>query len=149
MDRYEQLLTVIERTITKRESVMKQKVTETNADSKISREWTLTQLHIVDIINTNEVANNRMLSDQLAISKPAVTKAVKKLMSHYMLIEVELANNKKESYYALTEKGKQLAQLHEQLHEKARRKYIEIFEEFSDTELEVIQRFFEVLIKRI
>lgn len=154
MNRYENILKAIEKLITQREAVTKKRTVgkESNkgeVSNVFTTEWTLTQLHAVAIIKENKAANNNLLAQELDISKPAVTKAVKKLLNHNMIIKIELEDNKKETYYTLTEAGEKLAFLHNQLHEKSRERYIHIFEEFSDSELEVVQRFLETVARRL
>lgn len=61
-------------------------------EEAIVSDWTLTQLHIVAVIKEKGKANNIMLSEILNVSKPAITKAVKKLLEHNIL---EKKHNKK------------------------------------------------------
>lgn len=144
MASYEEVIHSLQHMITKREAAYKKRVADKHFDEEgnvITQEWTLTQLHIVAIMKDEKFANNRMLAEKLDLTKAAITKATKKLLKQEIMIEKELKDNKKEIYYALTESGERLALLHEQLHEKAKQKYIDILQEFSDEELAVINRF--------
>ncbi len=91
-------------------------------EEAIVSDWTLTQLHIVAVIKEKGKANNIMLSEILNVSKPAITKAVKKLLEHNIL---EKKHNKKiikkEVYYLLTKSGEMLALIHNRLHEQAKK----------------------------
>ena len=49
-----------------------------NEENSIVMDWTLTQLHIVSAIKAQGSANNTSLSETLNVSKPAITKAIKK-----------------------------------------------------------------------
>ncbi|MBR3204861.1 MAG: MarR family transcriptional regulator, partial [Bacillus sp. (in: Bacteria)] len=52
----------------------------------LKQDWTLTQLHILSMIQANpNESNNTFLSQQLKLSKPAITKAVKKLIEKGMV----------------------------------------------------------------
>ncbi|RIM24782.1 MarR family transcriptional regulator, partial [Staphylococcus cohnii] len=63
----------------------------------------LTQLHILDIISSEENVNNQRLKEKLKISAPAVTKATKKLNQIGCIFEDKSQDNKK-IYYRLTNK---------------------------------------------
>lgn len=147
MNNYEKVLKAIENFITQREAESKKY--KINYKNSITVQWTLTQLHIVAIIKKNRTANNTFLSEELNISKPAVSKAIKKLLTQNMIVNFEVENNKKEMYYALTEQGENLANIHEKLHEEARQKYIKIFKEFTDDDLVIVQNFLETLTLRL
>lgn len=150
----EKVLKAIENFITQREAESKKenlnyKLYKSENKNTITNQWTLTQLHTVAIIKENRTANNNFLSQELNISKPAVTKAVKKLLDYNIIIEIELENNRKETYYTLTDQGESLAFLHDKLHEEVKQKYIKIFEEFPDSDLEVVRNFLENVTRRL
>ncbi|MED2941692.1 MarR family transcriptional regulator [Bacillus swezeyi] len=112
------------------------------ADDPMRKHWTLTQLHIVSIINESEAhVNNASLAAQLHVSKAAITKAVNVLMKHQMIESHKKPHNNKELYYTLTEEGKKLAVVHDRMHEIAKQRYIELFERFSESELQTVTRF--------
>lgn len=75
-------------------------------EEAIVSDWTLTQLHIVAAIKEKGKANNITLSETLNVSKPAITKAVKKLLEHNILEKMQQEDNKKEVYYMLTKSGR-------------------------------------------
>lgn len=72
--------------ITERESaVRRRKGMKVSQEEAIVSDWTLTQLHIVAAIKEKGKANNTTLSEVLKVTKPAITKAVKKLLEHNVL----------------------------------------------------------------
>lgn len=135
-----------ERNIQNRKS-MEDKLAKELNDS--NRNWTITQLHIVSLIHENEPINNTFLADQLNISKAAVSKAISVLMEHNMLSAHRNVNNNREIHYYLTEKGKQLAAIHDRMHEMVKSRYMQLFEKFSDSELEVVIKFLNEWSKQI
>ncbi len=144
MNQKEQVLEALQNLITTREDAQKKRVVNRGEDQEgnaLTLEWSLTQLHIVATIKDNGLANNSLLSHKLNVSKPAIAKAIKKLLKHHVIIKIQRNDNKKEIFYGLTESGEKLAFIHEQLHEKARNKYLSILEKFDDAELIVIARF--------
>ncbi|MGE6631876.1 MarR family transcriptional regulator [Bacillus sp. NPDC077027] len=111
-------------------------------EDTLKQEWTLTQLHILSIIQAHpEESNNTFLSQQLRLSKPAITKAVKKLIESDVIDYSHRNGDKKSVYYSLTEQGKELAVLHDHLHARAVESYLDLLHQFSANELDVIERF--------
>lgn len=133
--------------ILKREKRMQheqQKVAEEafKGEEHLRQHWTLTQLHIVSVINDSEaLVNNAYLAEQLHVSKAAITKATNVLMKRSMIESQKKPNNNKELYYTLTAEGKKLAEIHDRMHEIAKQRYIELFEQFSESELKTVIRF--------
>lgn len=113
------------------------------------KNWTLTQLHIVSYIHTRHNVNNSFLSSQLHISKAAVSKAIQALLKHNIINVSKKPGNKKEIYYTLTESGQELAAFHEQLHEKAKMQYTQLFNEFSIEDLKTVTAFFKLWVKHM
>ncbi|WP_082808437.1 MarR family transcriptional regulator [Shouchella tritolerans] len=150
MNKREQALEALEQVIKEREAAdRRRKAMKGSQEEAIVSDWTLTQLHIVAIVKEKERANNTMLAEHLNVSKPAVTKAVKKLLDQQILEKIQQADNKKEVFYRLTKSGEMLAFIHDQLHEQARNRYMRIFAEFNSTELETIIRFLHALTENI
>ncbi|MGV3243530.1 MarR family winged helix-turn-helix transcriptional regulator [Staphylococcus sp. 11261D007BR] len=108
---------------------------------KENLDLSLTQFHILELIDKNENVNNKFLSEELKLSKPAITKSIKKLINKNLLVEKNYEHNKREVYYELTTKGEKLSVIHDDLHKKAVRKYEEVLKVFDDDELETISEF--------
>lgn len=121
-----------------------------NADKKrqykkeykeLELELSLTQFHIIELIDKNNKVNNKFLAKELNVSNPAITKSIKKLLSKGLVIELHNESNKREVYYQLTEQGEKLSFIHDDLHKKAVKKYEEVLKVFNDKELETIFKF--------
>lgn len=150
MNKNTEALEALEQFIKEREAVDKiRKQTKISQEQSIISDWTLTQLHIVAMIKEKGRANNTTLSESLNVSKPAITKAVRKLLEHHILEKVQEEDNKKEVYYLLTKSGEMLALIHARLHEQAKDRYLRIFDEFNTAELEVIIRFLHAITESI
>ena len=78
-----------------------------------------------------------------------MTKAVNVLTKHGMIESHKKPNNNKELYYTLTDEGKKLADVHDRMHEIAKQRYIELFDRFSESELETVIRFLNEWSKHI
>ncbi len=108
-----------------------------------ARKWTITQLHLLSILQTRGEVNNMHLAEQLRISRPAVTKATAVLLKHELIREVRRPHNLKEVYYTLTPAGEQLATIHERLHNRLLEQYEQLFGQFDEAELSTIIRFLQ------
>ncbi len=101
----------------------------------------LTQFHIIELIDNNDKVNNKFLSEMLNVSKPAITKSIKKLLAKGLVVESHNEFNKREVNYSLTQKEKKLSYIHDELHEKAVKKYEEVLKVFDNDEMAVIVEF--------
>lgn len=108
---------------------------------ELELELSLTQFHIIELIDKNNKVNNKFLAKELNVSNPAITKSIKKLLSKGLVIELHNESNKREVYYQLTEQGEKLSFIHDDLHKKAVKKYEEVLKVFNDKELETIFKF--------
>lgn len=138
------VLKALEELITTRESI--KRTESSNKKNKLFGVfWTLTQFHIVAFLEENELVNNTLLAKELNISKPAVTKATKKLLEHEIIKEQQNEGNKKEIFYVLTEKGERMATIHEELHKNAEKQYLSLLDSFDKEQLETIILFLNTL----
>lgn len=108
----------------------------------------LTQLHILDIISSEENVNNQCLKEKLKISAPAVTKATKKLNQIGCIFEDKSQDNKK-IYYRLTNKGNKYTKIHQNRHNKILKDYFSILNKYNDEQLKVIDSFIHDLITKL
>lgn len=109
----------------------------------------LTQFHIIELIDKNEMVNNKFLAQELQVSNPGITKSMRKLLSKKLVEKLQIDSNKKEIYYHLTEKGKKLAFIHDELHQKAVQRYDDFLQNFDDKELETIMKFLTLAIDEL
>ncbi|MBZ8175532.1 MarR family transcriptional regulator [Staphylococcus delphini] len=138
MNKQMEVILTLQQFIIERENANKRKQNiKGNEDLNLS----LTHFHIIELIAKHNNVNNKFLADQLNISNPAITKSMKKLLSKGLVIKLHQAQNKKEVYYQLTEKGEKLSSIHDELHQKAVKKYEDVLEVFKENELEVIIQF--------
>ena len=142
----EKVLTAIEQFIIQREKKMQNR--DDIAKNLLIKQgftenkWSLTQLHIIALINENpNKANNAFLANELGISKPAITKAVRSLIKEELILPKQKENNQKSIYYTLTSSGKQLSVIHDQVHQVAQDRYKQLLEQFTDDESEIIVKF--------
>ncbi|MFL0475488.1 MarR family transcriptional regulator [Priestia sp. 179-F W1.4 NHS] len=121
----------------------------TQSVNNTNKKWTITQLHIVSLINKDKYVNNAFLSKELNISKAAISKAINTLLQYGIVTAHKNANNNRETFYSLTEEGEELATIHDKMHEIANERYEELLNKFSDVELKVIIKFLNEWTKQI
>lgn len=78
----------------------------------------MTSIHVIDCIGQHEPINNTRISKKMNLSKANVTKISTKLIKEEFINRYQLSDNKKEVYFKLTRKGRQIFDLHEKLHKK-------------------------------
>ncbi len=138
MNMQKKVILMLQQFIIERENADKRRqYRKENEDMDLS----LTQFHIIEIIDKHEKVNNKFLAEELNVSKPAVTKSIKKLLSKELVVELNNESNKREVYYNLTKKGEKLSFIHDDLHKKAVKKYEEVLKVFDEKEMETIIEF--------
>ncbi|MBZ6013599.1 MarR family transcriptional regulator [Leuconostoc gelidum subsp. gelidum] len=75
-----------------------------------------TQAHLLMLLHSQS-ATNTVLADTMKLTKPAITKAIKNLITHGYVISTKDATDKRSVHYTLTPKGVKLAWQHEQSHQ--------------------------------
>lgn len=146
MDKKTEALNALQQLIKEREAAQKRrsfnkKVTE----DSIVKDWTLTQLHIVSAIKEQGSANNSSLAETLHLSKPAITKAIRRMLEKHVIVKTRQEDNQKEVHYLLTEFGEQLASIHARLHEQAKSRYLSLLDGFNTDELDTIIAFLKTI----
>ncbi|MBC5636368.1 MarR family transcriptional regulator [Ornithinibacillus sp. BX22] len=145
-DKKMETLNALQQLIKEREASQKRRsFSRTDNEDSIIQDWTLTQLHIASAIKAQGSANNTSLSKMLNVSKPAITKAIRKMLEKNVVVESRQEENQKEVYYLLTDYGEQLAKIHERLHEQARNRYLSLLDNFDEEELETIITFLKLV----
>lgn len=147
MDLKEEVILALQNFIMERENANKRRTY--NKEEKNEFNLSLTQFHIIDIIDKYDNVNNKVLVEKLGISPPGVTKAIRKLVDLSLIEESQSDLNRKEKFYCLTARGKVYANVHDQLHEQARKRYIELLSEYDNSELNTLISFFKKITDNI
>ncbi|MCI6152684.1 MAG: winged helix DNA-binding protein [Fusobacterium perfoetens] len=108
-------------------------------------ELNMSDVHSIDFIGKTQNPNITSLSKYMNFTKSGALKIVKKLLEKGYIEQFQSINNKKEKYFTLTEKGKEIFKKHKILHKEAEKRDSKIFQNFSDTEKEIISKFLKLL----
>ncbi|WP_339234422.1 MarR family transcriptional regulator [Bacillus sp. FSL K6-1012] len=109
----------------------------------------ITSIHVIDCIGQHEPINNTGIAKKMNLSKANVTKISTKLIKEEFINRYQLTENKKEVYFKLTRKGRQIFDLHEKLHKKKELAFYQFLDSFSQDEQNAVLKFLEQLTSRL
>ncbi|PLS09013.1 MarR family transcriptional regulator [Bacillus halotolerans] len=109
----------------------------------------ITSIHVIDCIGQHEPINNTGIAKKMNLSKANVTKISTKLIKEEFINRYQLTDNKKEVYFKLTRKGRQIFDLHEKLHKKKELAFYQFLDSFSQDEQHAVLKFLEQLTSRL
>lgn len=79
-------------------------------------ELTLTQMHYLETINQLHNPNLTELATEMNLTKPTVKVAIDKLIEKDYIFRVQSDEDRRSAHLHLTEKGKQINQMHDSAH---------------------------------
>lgn len=105
----------------------------------------INEVHTIDYIGNSSDPNVTRITQQLKITKGAVTKITKRLIRQGYLDTYQSEDNKKEKYFILTNSGRSIFDQHKNSHNDNIERDAKIFDHFTEKEKIVINRFLDVL----
>lgn len=103
-----------------------------------SYDYGYSEIHTVSAIEDLQEANVTNISEYLKITKSAVSKITKKLISKELIKSYKIANNKQKIFFKLTDKGKIIYQEHKKRHDLWLKRDGEFFKQFSKKDIDII-----------
>lgn len=129
--------------------------TEMDTFSDLTRQYGLpfvpsnmTSIHVIDCIGNHEPINHTAIADKMNLSKASITKISVKLLEEGCIKRSQLNDNKKEIYFSLTPKGRQLFDVHARMHEIIEQRFIGSLTDFTEPELQAALKFFRTMIAK-
>ncbi|MGN9164854.1 MarR family transcriptional regulator [Tissierellaceae bacterium HCP3S3_D8] len=107
----------------------------------IFKKYSLSQVHCIDCIGNLQDTNVTKISEELNMTKGAISKITKKLLSEGLIKQYKKSDNKKEVFFELTDRGWEIYHAHRKLHDISEEEYMNIFKKFNDNEVEIIISF--------
>lgn len=101
------------------------------------------EVHCIESIGKNIDPNVTKLAESLYMTRGAISKLTKKLMDKGLIESYQRSDNKKEIYFRLTEQGKVIYKIHEELHKEFQERDKVVFEQVTDEEFDSMLRFVE------
>lgn len=101
------------------------------------------EVHCIEYIGRNADANVAKLAESFFMTTGAMSKMTKKLIEKGVIESYQKPENKKEIYYKLTEQGKVVYNIHEELHKEFQERDKPVFEQVTDEQFDGMLSFVE------
>lgn len=135
MKQQEQLLKEISLMLERQD--MLSKLTE----SQCLDEYGYSETHCVDYIGRLELPNVTKVAEHMGMTRGAISKLTKKLLTKGMIEKYTLETNRKEVYFRLTDMGQLLFDEHAKRHQRWEKRDMEFLSRYSADEVETVYRF--------
>ncbi|MGG7078654.1 MarR family transcriptional regulator [Clostridium sardiniense] len=94
------------------------------------------EVHCIEYIGRNIDSNVTKLAESFFMTRGAISKLTKKLIEKGLIESYQKQDNKKEIYFRLTEQGKAIYKIHEELHQEFRERDKAVFEKVTDEQFD-------------
>lgn len=101
------------------------------------------EVHCIEYIERNVDSNVTKLAETFYMTRGAISKMTKKLMEKGLVESYQKPDNKKEIYFRLTEQGKVIYKIHEELHKEFQERDKAVFEQITVEQFESMLSFME------
>ncbi|MED2186589.1 MarR family transcriptional regulator [Bacillus wiedmannii] len=101
------------------------------------------EVHCIEYIENNADSNVTQLAEAFYVTRGAISRMTKKLIKKGLIESYQKSENKKEIYFRLTEQGKEIYKIHEELHKDFQERDKAVFEQVTESEFDSIISFVE------
>ena len=101
------------------------------------------EVHCIEYIENNADSNVTQLAEAFYVTRGAISRMTKKLIQKGLIESYQKSENKKEIYFRLTEEGKEIYKIHEDLHKEFQERDKAVFEQVTEEEFDSIVSFVE------
>jgi DNA-binding MarR family transcriptional regulator len=101
------------------------------------------EVHCIEYIERNADSNVTKLAESLYMTTGAISKITKKLIKKGIIESYQKLDNKKEVYFRLTEEGKVIYNIHEELHKEFQERDKAVFEQVTEEQFNSMISFLE------
>ncbi|ULO04996.1 MarR family transcriptional regulator [Paenibacillus sp. 19GGS1-52] len=101
------------------------------------------EVHCIEYIERNVDSNVTKLAETFYMTRGAISKMTKKLMEKGLVESYQKPDNKKEIYFRLTEQGKVIYKIHEELHKEFQERDKAVFEQVTVEQYDSMLSFME------
>ncbi|WP_251551600.1 MarR family transcriptional regulator [Neobacillus muris] len=105
--------------------------------------YTPSEVHCIESIEKNRDANVTKLAESLYMTRGAISKLTKKLIKKGLIDSYQKPDNQKEIYFRLTDQGKVIYKIHEELHKEFQERDKAIFEQVTGEQFDWMLSFVE------
>jgi DNA-binding MarR family transcriptional regulator len=110
-------------------------------ENKCLDEYGYSETHCIDFIGKLELPNVTKIAEHMGMTRGAISKMTKKLLSKGLIEKYTLETNKKEIYYRLTDQGRVLFDEHVKRHQKWEKRDRDFLEKYPKEQTEVVLQF--------
>ena len=101
------------------------------------------EVHCIEYIENNADSNVTQLAEAFYVTRGAISRMTKKLIQKALLKATKSQKIRKEIYFRLTEQGKEIYKIHENLHKEFQERDKAVFEQVTEEEFNSIISFVE------
>lgn len=101
------------------------------------------EVHCIEYIEKNVDSNVTKLAESFYMTRGAISKLTKKLIEKGLIESYQKPDNNKEIYFRLTEQGKVIYQIHEDLHKEFQERDKAVFEQVTEEQFDSMLGFVE------
>ncbi|MEJ8305200.1 MarR family winged helix-turn-helix transcriptional regulator [Saccharibacillus sacchari] len=102
------------------------------------------EVHCIEYIGKHVDPNVTRLAEAFYMTRGAISKITKKLLDKKLIESYQGPENKKEIYFRLTPQGREVFDIHENLHRSFRGRDDVVFEKISDEQYKTMSRFLDM-----
>jgi len=101
------------------------------------------EIHCIEYIGRNVDSNVTKLAESFYVTRGAISKLTKKLIKKGIIESYQKPDNKKEIYFRLTEQGKAINKVHDELHKEFQERDKAVFEQVTEEQFDIMLSFVE------
>ena len=124
-----------------RELINKMDKLNNNTMKDSLKSCTASEIHCIEYIGKNVDANMVKLAEAFYMTRGAMSKMTKKLIKKGIVESYQKPNNKKLVYFKLTEQGKEIYNIHEEMHRAYQKRDKAVFDQVTEEQLDIMLGF--------
>jgi len=113
------------------------------------KDYKSSEVHYIEYIGSHLETNVTKLAEAFYMTRGAMSKMTKKLMERGVIESYQNPENRKEIYFRLTAKGREVFEVHEHLHQKFQERDRAVFNTVTDAQFENVLNFLEKYSKHL
>lgn len=121
-----------------KEYLEKQDILTKLIEENSAYDYGYSEIHTIEAIEDLQEANVTNISKYLKITKGAVSKITKRLVSKDLIESFKITNNKQKVFFKLTDKGRIIYEKHKKGHDLWLKRDSEFFSQFNQEEIDII-----------
>lgn len=107
------------------------------------KDYKPSEIHCIEYIGKSEDSNVTKLAETFYMTRSGISKITKKLIEKGLIESYQRPDNKKEIYFKLTEQGKAIYKVHEELHKEFQERDKAVFDHVTERQLDSMIGFAE------